>query len=157
MSAPDPRPDLRAVPGGGPGPARGSGPGNQGRFVRAAHELRWEGLRFATASELAIAREFDALGVFFLPCAACRVTVDDGGRRTRELDFFVVYRGVPAVLELDGAPHNGRAADDHARDRAIKRAGVWIVDRVSSAEALQDPKAVVKRFLRMLRHYRRTA
>jgi hypothetical protein len=130
---------------------------NQGRFVRSHSIIQWHGLRFATSSELAVAKAFDAAGAFYLPCAACRLSCDNGDRETRELDFFVVHRGVPGVLELDGSPHVGRAADDYTRDRAIKRAGVWIVERVPSSEALRDPVGVARRFLNMLNHYRRTA
>jgi very-short-patch-repair endonuclease len=81
----------------------------------------------------------------------------DHGRRTRETDFLVITGGVPGILELDGAPHDGRAADDHAKDRASKRAGIWVVERVPSAEALRAPDRVVERFLGMLRAYGRRA
>lgn len=148
MSAPDATSGLRVVPRSG-APA--------GAFARPYADPRLRGLRFATESELAVALEFEAAGLFFLPTPRCRLTNDAGGRETRELDFLVIERGVPGVLELDGWPHAGRAAEDHARDRGIRRGGVWVVDRVPSMEALRAPADVAERFLRMLRSYRRSA
>ncbi|MGQ0524030.1 MAG: DUF559 domain-containing protein [Betaproteobacteria bacterium] len=129
---------------------------NQARFI-SNKGLTWQGLTFGTASELALAQSLDEAGIFFAPLCACRVTGDGGDRATRELDFLVVQRGVPIVIELDGAPHNGRAAEDHRRDRAIKRSGIWLVERFHSVEALQDPKRVVRTIEGIVEHYRKTA
>ena len=134
-----------------------SAPLNQGRFVRPESVRTWNQLHFSTQSELRFAQALDQARVFFAPLAGCRVTEEDGVRRTRELDFLVVDNGVVAVVELDGAPHNGRAADDHRRDRAIKRSGIWLVERFNSAEVLRDPESVVRRVRRMMRFYKRTA
>lgn len=46
----------------------------------------------------------------------------------------MVDRGVVGVLEIDESPHAGRAAEDHARDRGLRRTGLWDVDRVPSVE-----------------------
>ncbi|MBA3889365.1 MAG: DUF559 domain-containing protein [Gemmatimonadaceae bacterium] len=130
---------------------------NQGSFVREERLLRWQSLSFGTQSELTFAQALDRAGVFFMPLSACRVTFAPGVRKTSELDFLIVHRGVTAVVELDGAPHNGRAADDHRRDRAIKRSGIWLVERVSSAEVLSNPDGVVRDLLRMMIYFRKTA
>ncbi|GJG85528.1 hypothetical protein tb265_07090 [Gemmatimonadetes bacterium T265] len=131
--------------------------GNQGLFVRPGAVRWWCGLLFGTRSEVAVAQALEAAGACFFPLAAARLTADTGARMTREADFLVVQDGVVGILELDGRPHDRRAADDHARDRAFKRHGIWVVERVPSAEALADPAGVVLRFLGMLRYYRRTA
>lgn len=130
---------------------------NQGCFVRPNQPLRWQSLTFGTRSELLFAQALDRAGVFFCPLAACRVSVARGVRKTRELDFLIVHRGTTAVVELDGAPHNGRAADDHRRDRAIKRAGIWLIERIPSAEVVANPDEAVRGVLRMMLYYRKTA
>lgn len=140
-----------------PAPHGGSVASNQGIFVRSATGPTWQGLRFATESERQLALALDAARMFFVPVTGCRLTMDGGVRRTRELDFLVVHDGVPAVIELDGAPHAGRAAEDHERDRAIKRSGIWLVERFPSALALKDPVAIVQTLRGMINHLRRTA
>ena len=118
----------------------------------------WQGLRYRTKSEVAIARELDAAGVVFFPQCACRITGANGRRETREPDFLIVHRGISAILELDGAPHDGRAADDHRRDRLFKlRGGIWIIERVPSQYALQHPRRVVRGFIRLIETYRHSA
>lgn len=112
---------------------------------------------FATESELAVAQALERRRMTFFPDAACRLNDDGGQRRTREVDFLVIQDGVAGVLVLDGQPHTGRAAQDHARDRGLKRAGLWVIERVPSVEALRNADAVVRRFSEMLRYYRKTA
>jgi hypothetical protein len=131
--------------------------GNQGRFIQADEPLRWNGLAFATQSELRFAEALERAGLFFAPAIGCRVSDEGGSRRTREADFLIVHRGVPVVVELDGRPHDGRAADDYARDRAFKRAGIWLIERFRSVEALKDPDRLVRMIRSMARSYRRSA
>lgn len=132
---------------------------NQGSFVRSERRLtdpRLFGFAFTTQSELAVAHALERRRLWWTALIPVRLN-DDEGRRTRELDFLVITRGVPGILELDGHVHNGRATDDHAKDRASKRAGIWVVERVPSMDALRDPDLVVRRFLSMLRAYARQA
>jgi very-short-patch-repair endonuclease len=60
-------------------------------------------------------------------------------------------------VEIDGRPHEGRAAEDHKRDRAVKRSGIWLVERFASVDVLRDAPDAVRTLQGMLRHYRRTA
>jgi hypothetical protein len=129
---------------------------NQGRFVRPDGALHWAQMTFSTQSELALARALDRAGLFFAPLPACRVTYEGGERKTRELDFLLIDHGVPAVVELDGCAHEGRAADDHRRDRALKRAGIYLIERFPSVEALKSPEEIVRVMRGMIRHYRQT-
>ena len=131
-------------------------PTNQGVAIRCA-PLMWNGLRFATESERQVAKALDDAGVFFAPLPLIRATGESGVRVTQEIDFLIIQDGIAGVLQLDGFPHNGRAADDHRRDRALKRAGLWVIERVNSVEALRDPQSIVRHFRGMIRHYRRTA
>lgn len=64
--------------------------------------------------------------------------------------------GVTGVLALDVAPHHGRAAYDHDKDRALRRAGVLVVELYPSARAVHDPEGVVRQFLGIVRHFKRT-
>lgn len=131
---------------------------NQGHFVPPGEGLVWQGLRFRTQSEVAVARELDAAKVMFFPQCACRITGVKGNRETREPDFLIIHRGISAILELDGAPHDGRAADDHRRDRLFKlRGGIWVIERVSSQYALQHPRDVVRGLLQLIETYRQSA
>jgi hypothetical protein len=132
-------------------------PSNQGRAIRGREPILWKGMVFATGSEVRFARALDAAGLFFAPLPLCRVTVDGGNRQTREVDFLVVHRGVPAVVEIDGRPHEGRAAEDHRRDRAVKRSGIWLIERFASVDVMRDAPEAVRTLQGMLRHYQRTA
>ena len=130
---------------------------NQGRFVRPTKRIEWNGLVFSTESELQLAQALDRANLFFLPATSCRITAEPGIRETRELDFMIVHRGIPIVVELDGRPHEGRAAEDHRRDRGIKRSGIWLIERFASVEALQDPERIVRTIKGMVGFYRKTA
>jgi hypothetical protein len=133
-------------------------PTNQGHFIPPAGGYVWQGLRFRTESEVAIARELDAAKLTFWPCCACRITGAGGQRETREPDFLIVHQGVVAMLELDGKPHEGRAADDHRRDRMFElRAGIWVIERVPSQYALHHPRRVVRGLLRLIEQYQKSA
>jgi hypothetical protein len=132
--------------------------GNQGHFVPKGEGFTWRGLRFRTQSEVAIAQELEAAKVVFFPGCACRITGVRGKRETREPDFLVIHKGIAAILELDGGPHDGRAADDHRRDRLFKyHAGIWVIERVPSQYALHQPHEVVQTLLKLIDRYRASA
>jgi hypothetical protein len=132
--------------------------GNQGHFVPPGEGFAWNNLRFRTQSEVAIAEELDLAKVVFFPGCACRLTGPGGKRATREPDFIVIRDGIVAMLELDGKPHEGRAADDHRRDRLFElQAGIWVIERVSSQLALRQPRRVVRGLLKLMDKYRASA
>lgn len=119
-------------------------------------DLLWGGTQFRTRSELLVAQALERAGVAWCYEPWVHVTGDGGVRLLRAPDFLVVMDGVTGVLELDGAPHHGRAAYDHDKDRALRRAGVWVVERYPSARAVHDPEGVVQQFLGIIRHFKRT-
>jgi hypothetical protein len=132
--------------------------GNQGHFIPLGEGFVWQGLRFRTQSEVAIAKELDIAKVLFFPQCACRITGVNGKRETREPDFLIIRDGIAALLELDGKPHEGRAADDHRRDRMFElHGGIWVIERVSSQVALQRPRRVVRGLLLLMDKYRASA
>ena len=159
-----PRRDRGARRGGphGRGPVAGAitnAVSNQGVFVRPGTGLTDAGLfgfTFSTQSELLVAQALERRRVWWTGLVPVRVNDDAGaahargglprdrGRRTRD-------------SRTRRWPHDGRAAEDHAKDRASKRAGIWVVERVPSAEALHAPDQVVNRFLGMLRAFQRRA
>jgi very-short-patch-repair endonuclease len=94
----------------------------------------------------------------FFPGCACRLTGSGGKRATREPDFLIIRDGIVAMLELDGKFHEGRAADDHRRDRLFElQAGIWVIERVSSQLALRQPRRVVRGLLKLMDKYRASA
>ena len=80
-------------------------------------DARLFGFTFSTQSELLVAQALERRRVWWTGLVPARVNDDTGRRRTRELDFLVIAGGIPGILELDGWPHDGRAAEDRAEDR----------------------------------------
>jgi hypothetical protein len=124
-------------------------PLNQGTCIQS-QPVVWERLRFAHDDEVAIARALDVAAVAFLPNCAIRL----GERRSRKNkapDFLVLANGKAGILELDGGVHDGRAADDHARDRLFRLAtGIRVIERYSREQARVDPHGIVREFLDIL-------
>jgi hypothetical protein len=124
-------------------------PLNQGTCIRS-QPVVWERLRFAHDDEVAIARALDVAGVAFLPNCAIRLG-EQKGRKNKAPDFVVLANGKASILELDGGVHNGRAADDHARDRLFRMAtGIRVIERYSREQAHADPHGVVREVLDIL-------
>jgi hypothetical protein len=133
------------------GPSRG----NQGAFVPDQKALLWQRLRFRTEGELAVARALDSAGVLFFPLSGCRVSTRSGQRKTREVDVLVIVEGEAGILEIDGAAHNGRLAEDQERDREFARTGgITFTQRYTDAQAQEQPDLVVKEFLALFAIHR---
>lgn len=138
------RAELRAI-------ASGAEVNNQG----AAHgcvnlaPIMWKELRFRSQSEVRVAAALDAIGVLFLPNCLARLNVREG-RDTREADFLVCSQGKWGILEVDGPHHEGRAAQDHDRDRLFKDYGIAVVERYHSLECFSNAPGVVRGFLELL-------
>lgn len=132
--------------------ANGKAVNNQGASHGGVPEapLVWQGLRFRSQSEIRVAQAFDAAGVLYLPNCLARLNVDLG-RQTREADFLVCDDGRWGVLEVDGPHHEGKAADDHDRDRLFRTYGIKVVERFPSIDCFNNTTDVVQRFLGLLR------
>ena len=72
-------------------------------------------------------------------------------RSTLEPDFVVWHDGKLGVLEVDGPWHNGRAADEHERDRRFREHGVRVVERYPAERCWSMPEQIVAEFLALLK------
>ena len=115
----------------------------------------WNNLRFRSESEVRIAEALDKMEVLFLPNCMARVTTPEG-RRNREPDFIVCYRGKWGILEVDGEPYHSptRTVEDHRRDRYFKEHGIVLVEHFDATECFNKPDDVVRRFLKLLENTR---
>lgn len=89
--------------------------------------------------------EFDSLTIAPL----CKIRVPG---RTWEVDFMVTYRGKCGVIEVDGAVHRGKWADDRSRDRLLEDAGIAYVDRIDVRDVAERAEldVFIRRFLARL-------
>ncbi len=111
----------------------------------------YEGLRFRSESEVRIAQALDRAGVMYVPNCRSRIGSQDQ-RRNCEADFLVMDAGRWGVLEVDGEQwHAGLASRDHERDRPFHFHGAYKVQRFDAGECFENPDAVVKKFLALLR------
>ena len=111
----------------------------------------YEGLRFRSESEVRIARALDRAGVMYVPNCRSRIGSVER-RRNCEADFLVMLDGRWGVLEVDGQQwHAGLASRDHERDRPFHFHGAYKVQRFDAGECFENPDAVVKKFLALLK------
>lgn len=122
---------------------------NQNSYAK--EPIIYEGMRFSSKPEVAIAKALDKLGIMYLPNCLIRVG-SIGNRLNRFPDFLICYTGKWGILEIDGkAYHTGRATEDHERSRLIERhGGVAYFTRFDSKRCMNDPDGVVKEFLEIL-------
>jgi hypothetical protein len=79
-----------------------------------------------------IAQALDRANVLFAANAGVRLGITPDHRQMFEPDFLVVAHGKTGVLEIDGPCHEGRAADDHERDRRFREHGIRVVERYTA-------------------------
>jgi hypothetical protein len=133
-------PDWRKKAAAAIGPGK---PLNQGTFASGE---TYRGLRFASYSEVVIAKELDERDVLYFP-----LPVGVRLKNRAEPDFLVVHKGKVGVLEVHGAPYHPatRAADDHRRSIFFERAGIF-VKVFDAKECRENTKLVVDTFLDLL-------
>lgn len=114
----------------------------------------WEGQRFRSQAEIAIAYAFDRFSVLYLP--NCLVRLNDPqkpkNRANKEADFLVCYQGKWGILEVDGPHHTPeRRVEEQERERLFRLHGIRVVERYDSEKCKTQPFEVVKQFLQLLR------
>jgi very-short-patch-repair endonuclease len=69
--------------------------------------------------------------------------------RTWEPDFIVTYRRQAAIIEVDGATHTKKWADDQSRDALFEDSGIKFVRHINVADAENPQRAAefVDRFI----------
>jgi hypothetical protein len=124
------------------GALKGGNP-NQGNLVSRGN-ITYNGRYYRGHDETVVARELDRLAILFFPLpTASRASV------LKEPDFVIVYKGRVGVLEVDGAYHTGRAADDHKRDLFFEQSGIF-VKHFNGDDVRSNVKLVVETFLKLL-------
>jgi hypothetical protein len=114
----------------------------------------WQGMRFRSTAEIAIAYALDRFSVFYLP--NCLVRLNDPrkakGRANKEADFLVCYQGLWGILEVDGPYHTpDRRVEEQERERLFRLHSIRVVERYDSNRCKEQPFNVVREFLQLLR------
>lgn len=124
------------------GALQGGNP-NQGNLVSRGN-ITYNGRYYRGRDETVVARELDRLAILFFPLpTASRASV------LKEPDLVIVYKGKVGVLEVDGAYHTGRAADDHKRDLFFEQSGIF-VKHFNGDDVRSNVVPVVQTFLKLL-------
>ncbi|MEH2086876.1 hypothetical protein [Nostoc sp.] len=114
----------------------------------------WEGLRFRSKAEIAIAYTLDRFSAFYMPNCLGRLNDSQKpkGRGNKEADFLVCYQGKWGILEVDGPHHTAeRRVEEQERERLFRLHGIRVVERYDSEKCKTQPFEVVKQFLQLLR------
>lgn len=134
-----------------------SGPRNQATVAQLPpNHPRADGMAFRTQDELAVYHSLRNLQEAFpaddtfaiVPNCAARVP-----QHTWEPDFFIIYRGRCAVIEVDGNSHHKKYLSDKSRDEILTDSGIAFVKRIDSRDVADDNElnAFVRRFLERLK------
>ena len=116
---------------------------NQGNLVSTG-TITYNGRFYRSRDETVVARELDRRGILFMPLpSVSRSSV------LKEPDLVIVFKGKIGVLEVDGAYHTGRAADDHKRDLFFEQSGI-MVKHFNGDDVRANVVLVVDTFLRLL-------
>jgi hypothetical protein len=128
---------------------------NQGiQFYPNSRIYLWQGMRFRSKAEIAIAYVLDKFSVFYLPNCLARLNDPQKpkGRANKEADFLVCYQGQWGILEVDGEHHTSdRRVEEQERERLFRLHGIRVVERYDSARCQEQPFNVVREFLHLLR------
>lgn len=127
---------------------------NQGApFYPNSRIYVWQGMRFRSKAEIAIAYALDVFSVFYSP--NCLVRLNDPrkpkGRANKEADFLVRYQEKLGILEVDGPYHTpDRRVEEQERERLFRLQGIRVVERYDSTRCKEKPFDVVTEFLQLL-------
>ena len=116
---------------------------NQGNLVSTGN-ITYNGRYYRSQDETVVARELDRRAILFFPLPSA-----SRARVLKEPDLVIVYRGKVGILEVDGAYHTGRAADDHKRDLFFEQSGVF-VKHFNGDDVRANVQLVLDTFLRLL-------
>jgi len=116
--------------------------------------ISYNGLKYASQSEVRIAQELERRKVLFFPLAV-GVRADTGSRYKdhREIDFLICDNGVWGVLEV--SYHPNRFEKDAEKDGWWKQSGILCVEHRTAENCYNKPKEVVDGFLKILAQHKR--
>lgn len=107
---------------------RGNGAIRGADFDRANAPHAWQGMRFRSYSEVAIAKELDRANVNYLPNSTLRHGDDAGERRNLEPDFLIIDRhriGIPKLTGRHGIEPSGQQLIIAAIGNSGSLDGLW--------------------------------
>jgi hypothetical protein len=117
---------------------------NQGR---RSHAALWDGsIKYASKAEWLFAKELERLGIPFAPLPMLVV-----GKVRREVDFVLLHRGRPLVVEIHGRSYHPplRMVDEWNRTLPWQLAGVRQAF-VAATDVMAAPEAAVAGVLALL-------
>jgi len=120
-------------------------PLNQAAVGTSTPLFQWNGLRFRSHSEQAIAAAFAKAKVLFFPLAAAVSEL-----KKYEPDFVVCLNGKWGILEVHGEPFHASAKDSERRRWFLTR-GIKVVEFYDSNRCYKEPDKVVAEFLSILK------
>jgi hypothetical protein len=128
---------------------------NQGiQFYPNSRIYLWQGMRFRSKAEIAIAHALDQFSAFYLPNCLARLNDPQKpqGRANKEADFLVCFQGQWGILEVDGPHHTpDRRVAERERERLFRLHGIRVVERYDSTRCEEQPFGVLREFLQLLR------
>ena len=118
--------------------------------------ILYNGLKFASQTEVRIAQELILRKVLFFPLAVgVRAETGQQYKDQREVDFLICDNGIWGILEISGPSHNGRLADDAEKDSWLKKSGILCIEHRTAEQCYANPKKVTDEFLSVLAKHKR--
>jgi hypothetical protein len=116
--------------------------------------LEYNGMRYASQSEIRIAQELEKRTVLFFPLAiAVRAETGNRYKDHREVDFLVCRDGLWGILEV--SYHPDRFEKDSEKDSWFKDSGILCVQHYTAERCYNKSDEVVSKFLDILAKYRK--
>lgn len=133
-----------------------------------SRRLEYDSLKYRSEAEMAIAKAIDKHNrserspseqIYYIPNGV--IVTPEARTETSsvkiESDFLIFYKGVTAVLEVDGSQHSEPSVikKDTEKERHWKDQdqgmNVFVVERFSAKECLESPDKVLVRFLNRIK------
>jgi hypothetical protein len=114
----------------------------------------YNGVKYASKSEIRIAQEFEKRKVLFFPLALG--IRNETGRQfldQREVDFIVCVDGVWGIIEVSF--HPDRFEKDAEKDAWFKKSGILCIQHYTAERCYNRPSDVVDEFLEILAKHKR--
>lgn len=113
------------------------------------HLYEYNGMKFASKSEIRIAQELELRHILFFPLPlAVRYETGHPYQDYREPDFLICQDGVFGILEV--SYHPDRFEKDSEKDVWFKKAGILCIQHYTAERCYREPEKVVEEFLEIL-------
>lgn len=119
---------------------------NQGNVVATNLPTHVEdGLYFRSKSEISLYRVLKESNIMFMPLP---VSIK-GSFFKKEPDFFIIYKGKPAIIEVNGSEWHQDLNKDNIRNDVFLKDGIQVFPR-SAEECYNNPKKVLATVMAVL-------